>query len=471
MNNKIIKYILIFNMYFIDYLPGQNTPKNLVLNPSFEINLGCPSTLGQIGKAKGWFEADSGIKMSSDYFNSCSSNPDYIIPYTGLGYQNPRSGNAFGGFFLYSRFKPNYPQKYICEYISGSINKLQNNKNYSVVYYINKCNQSHFGTLDTFVSINKCGLRFSSDSLLFNSDVFNTKNYFSYNKTPHIEHKGALLSDTLNWMEIKGVYKASGNEKYFTIGNFYPDSLTQTDPYQWGNKIIVTSYYFLDDVSVVELPTIQFKRSALKDSVCQGDSLRWGISTNLWWPKMKLGLYNAQNQLLKTVYDSSLSFKPTVSGKYYLKLLYDSAAQYAPAFDEAGFVDSTNIFIKSEAACLVGFEDVLADAEKIDLYFADGKIIFKNLHERFAVASSAAPSATVSSAAPSATVSSAVLDLTMEATLQMKAIDGKIIFKTPLIRKQNEYTIGHKLQKGFYFVEVIYQGQSIKRKKVLATAD
>jgi hypothetical protein len=49
----------------------------------------------------------------------------------------------------------------------------------------------------------------------------------------------------------------------------------------------------------------------------------------------------------------------------------------------------------------------------------------------------------------------------------MKAIDGKIIFKTPLIRKQNEYTIGHKLQKGFYFIEVIYQGQSIKRKKII----
>jgi hypothetical protein len=465
-------FIFVHSILCLNFSLAQIAHENIVINPSLEDIYGCPTTFGQIGKAKGWFEADSGTYMSSDYNNVCSIGIGYKVPNTSYGFQQPRTGSAFGGFFLYDKIKSINLYRYLSENISGSLkNKLKINSHYSVTFYINKCNKSNFSIIDTFLSVSKCGLRFSSDSLLFNSDVYNTKNYFAYTPPPHIEHKGGLLSDTLNWMEIKGVYKATGNEKYFTIGNFYPDSLTQTEPYVWGNKYGVRSYYFLDDVSVVELPTIQFKRDALKDSICQGDSLRWGISTNMWWPKMKLGLYNAQNQLVKTVYDSSLSFKPTVSGKYYLKLLYDSAAQYAPAFDEAGFVDSTNIFIKSAAACLVGFEDVLADAEKIDLYYSDGKIIFKNLHERFAVASSAAPSATVSSAAPSATVSSAALDLTMGATLQMKAIDGKIIFKTPLIRKQNEYTIGHKLQKGFYFVEVIYQGQSIKRKKVLATAD
>jgi hypothetical protein len=42
-----------------------------------------------------------------------------------------------------------------------------------------------------------------------------------------------------------------------------------------------------------------------------------------------------------------------------------------------------------------------------------------------------------------------------------------VIYKSKLERKKNEYLVNTELQKGFYFVEIVYEGQGIKRKKII----
>jgi hypothetical protein len=71
---------------------------------------------------------------------------------------------------------------------------------------------------------------------------------FSYiNVTPQINDTN-VITDTLNWVLIYGEYVAHGGEQYLTIGNFFPDALTDT-------VHVISSgggaaYYFIDDVNV-----------------------------------------------------------------------------------------------------------------------------------------------------------------------------------------------------------------------------
>ncbi len=70
----------------------------------------------------------------------------------------------------------------------------------------------------------------------------------------------SIISDTLNWTEISGIYTANGTENYITIGNFYKSSDTRVhfglDTTGSGGDI--HSYYLIDDVSVIDCSTMPF---------------------------------------------------------------------------------------------------------------------------------------------------------------------------------------------------------------------
>ena len=73
--------------------------------------------------------------------------------------------------------------------------------------------------------------------------------------TPQIQkYSNPVLSDTLEWMEIKGILMGSGVEKYMIIGNFFTDLETDTI----GNDLsgYNGAYYFIDDVSVIPVDSI-----------------------------------------------------------------------------------------------------------------------------------------------------------------------------------------------------------------------
>ncbi len=60
-----------------------------------------------------------------------------------------------------------------------------------------------------------------------------------------------FLRDSVNWGPISRVYTATGGERFLTLGNFHNDATTDTSRMNPG--IYNNSYYFIDDVSVVEM--------------------------------------------------------------------------------------------------------------------------------------------------------------------------------------------------------------------------
>jgi hypothetical protein len=64
-----------------------------------------------------------------------------------------------------------------------------------------------------------------------------------------------IITDTLDWVKINGIYKANGNENYLVIGNFFDIPITEIIDIGDGTNDGVA--YLFDDVSVEEI-TVPF---------------------------------------------------------------------------------------------------------------------------------------------------------------------------------------------------------------------
>ncbi len=114
--------------------------------------------------------------------------------------------------------------------------------------------------------------------------------------TPQINNNPALnpLVDTVQWIEISGSFTANGNEKFFIIGNFDDDTLTDTAsnnlsvPWTW-------SFYYFDDVLVTPCDSLT---EISENSVFDG---------NLIFPNPTSGIlnlnFNANNPIDISVFD------------------------------------------------------------------------------------------------------------------------------------------------------------------------
>ena len=117
----------------------------------------------------------------------------------------------------------------------------------------------------------------------------------------------------MNWVKISGIYTAHGGEQYITIGNFKLD--TQTDTLRVNTLGDYTAYY-IDDVSVIPLDSIQLKADAGRDTtIIKGDSI-WigsrlcGLQNVVW--------YDAANNVIDTV-APGLWVKPTTNTFYVIE--------------------------------------------------------------------------------------------------------------------------------------------------------
>ena len=63
------------------------------------------------------------------------------------------------------------------------------------------------------------------------------------------------MSDTLNWKLIQGIYVANGGESFITIGNFNNDLTTDTITSN-STSLYDGAYYYIDDVSVIEISNL-----------------------------------------------------------------------------------------------------------------------------------------------------------------------------------------------------------------------
>jgi hypothetical protein len=237
-------------------LPGIN----LIRNPGFETRksgTNCPigpwqdpsTTQGfpdiwSYGTRSTVFSSGKEIIGTPDYLQTCADinsgyNPNNHI----YGSQVPRTGDSMTGIIASS---PGTVGGTASEYIIQEFDQpLIQGRSYNVEFYVSLADKMKY-------ACNGIGAYFTNN---FNS-LFQTVLKPNYdNFTPQIPSAfpNSYLTDVIGWTKVSGTYTPSiSGVKWIVIGNFRPNNrltLPIADP---GTTI---SYYYIEDVSVTELPS------------------------------------------------------------------------------------------------------------------------------------------------------------------------------------------------------------------------
>jgi hypothetical protein len=207
---------------------------NLVNNPSFEDTLNCDS-IHFIHASYPWFMPTN---CTPDYYyglnptcgNSALQNPS--------GFQMPYEGIAYVGIFLTDGANT---RDYIC---SALLNTLISGKQYYLEFFVSRANLFALATDDIGAYI--------SQQIPINSGC----SFLPYQ--PQVENpQGNILTDSLNWTKISGIFTAQGGENYLTIGNFKDSTNTTIIDADSGNGEYNNAYYYIDKVSLIPLDSLQ----------------------------------------------------------------------------------------------------------------------------------------------------------------------------------------------------------------------
>lgn len=216
-------------MFLLTGISVLSFAQNLVKNPSFEKYITCPG-VGGFENVNDWY----GLFSFTYYFNSCGVF-DAGVPVNLWGYQPARTGNAYAAVVVYYM---DYGDD-VRGYIEGQFTKpLIRDSLYCVSYYVNLTNIS----LGAITNVDA----FISDTLV-DYPPNTGGSHYTLPLPAQIRSKN-IISDTLNWTRISGLYKAHGGEKYITIGNFTLRENTTKISFNFPGGLFIA--YYIDDVSV-----------------------------------------------------------------------------------------------------------------------------------------------------------------------------------------------------------------------------
>lgn len=211
-----------------------NGQHNLVPNAGFEEYSTCPSHLGQFNEAvKNWRTPTRG---TPNYYHACATQPEVSVPFNYFGHKKAIQGSAYAGIMTSNAFR---------EYITVELKaSLQSGKTYRLHFY-------------TAVILN-AGCKSKGLDILFSglppfSDQPGTNLNIPASITVPINYPDE------NWVYTKACFKASGGERYLTIGDLaYPQAHHDC----LDGEI---SYYFIDSIRLEEIipaPPFEIKVSA-----------------------------------------------------------------------------------------------------------------------------------------------------------------------------------------------------------------
>jgi hypothetical protein len=252
-------FLMVVSIFFVSNVEAQ---VNLVSNPSFEIMATCPNSLSQIMFASGWDTLRNGGGSTSDYYNECCLFSACRVPDNLKGFQIPCNGKSYAGVISVTQFASGLQVR---EYIQGALlNALNYGNHYCVKFYVSLSNRSKFSCIPL-------------GAYLDNGQITSAPGTAPLPIVhPQVLNVSAQLDDTLNWFAIEGSFTANGTEEYITIGNFFPDSLSTIQPFQFGTGTFLFegAYYYIDDVSVIDISTPAFAGN--DTSITAGDSIYLG---------------------------------------------------------------------------------------------------------------------------------------------------------------------------------------------------
>jgi gliding motility-associated-like protein len=279
MKTKIIFIAFLFNFYLINLFSQHIIGDNLVPNPGFEGFTTCPNDISQISKAIPWDPSrgnnDNG---STDYLNICTNHANLLQI---LSIKLPNSGSACAGICPF--FNPsNYPD--YREYLEVKLkNKFVKAKKYCGSFYTVL---SMYGN----IAVENLGILITQSYVCSYNPLAHGETFID--SIPQICNKNGLITDTINWTKVSGLYIANGGEEYITIGNFKRDSQTNILP--MDDSTMFYAYYLIDDVSVCEC---SFEINLGQDtSLCEGESI-------LLNPKLPSASYTWQDSSHAATYE------------------------------------------------------------------------------------------------------------------------------------------------------------------------
>lgn len=227
---------------------------NLVPNPSFENLSSCNIIGNSIKLAIGWDTLRAGGGGGPEVFNACANpSPNFGVPIniSGSCYQIAKTGVSYSLMTWYMDFS-------IREYIQTKLlHPLTTGNSYCVKFYVSLSNRSGGG-------IDELGAYFDDGSIFAPS-------YAPAIVNPQVKSPpGVFYTDTLDWMKVEGIYTATANDEYLTLGNFKPQAAVNYTVAYPSNFTSVE--YYIEDVSVIDLDT---KAYAGNDTsiICVGDSV------------------------------------------------------------------------------------------------------------------------------------------------------------------------------------------------------
>jgi hypothetical protein len=206
--------------------------QNLVPNPGFEDHTSCPNGISELDLAAPWFQPTLG---TSDYFNTCATSfsSQVGVPSNFAGSQTPHGGQAYAGAYMYYSGGIVYR-----EYMETPLLvPLVAGHTYAVSFYVSLVSTSEYAVTNVgaYLSVNPV----------------TSANYTNLPVIPQVQNPAGNFLNSANWTLIQGTFTAAGGESYLTIGNFYDDAHTPTQPVVGGNNAGY-SYYYIDDVSVID---------------------------------------------------------------------------------------------------------------------------------------------------------------------------------------------------------------------------
>jgi len=241
-NNKAV--LLILSIFSISIGFAQN----LVPNYSFEEYTELPDRLGQIEFAKGWYALNP-KDNSPDYYHrralppyrSANTNNDVKVPKNGIGYQEPKSGDAYVGIYTWP----------VNEFISTKLLRpLIIGTKYKVVFFVSRCDLPPWAT-------SQIGCYISPFEISLIDYYPKSNRNKRYNFTPQVESPSDIyIEEADDWWEISGHFTAIGGEQYLTIGCFLPPESNKIKKLKGDKNYPQIARYYIDDVSVYELDSL-----------------------------------------------------------------------------------------------------------------------------------------------------------------------------------------------------------------------
>ena len=218
-----------------------------------------------------------------------------------VGSQLPRTGSRFIGIFAYKTFW-NVPEDTTYrEYAQVPLTvPLIPGEYYCAEMFVSMADKQRF-------AINNLGFYFHEIEIRESSYMLNV--------TPQVlEEK--IIDDADNWVKVAGTFQANASHQYVTIGNFFHNYETKaldrgTDPQLYPYN---SSYYFIDDVSVLKFQQKQFVYLG-STTICQGELASIEISGGL--EDIVCSLLSDTTAIVG--HNSYLSVRPLITTSYLVK--------------------------------------------------------------------------------------------------------------------------------------------------------